>query len=475
MSRRPKGAGATPAPAGAIEPTDAADRSRPADPARLADLARDPRAAGGDLVAFLDAAPTPFHAVAEVVRRLEAAGFSRLDERERWTLSAGDRRYVVRDGGSVVAVRVGRQAPSDAGFRLVGAHTDSPTFRVRPTADVRRFGQHLVGVEVYGGPLAHTWMDRDLTVAGRVAVRAHDGAEDGAVDLRLVRLEGAPLRMPSLAIHLDRDVARDGVKLNPQQHLVPVWGGDRGDGGGFLEAVAGAAGVDAREVLAHDLVLVDAQPPALAGRDDAWVVGARQDDLACVHAGVLALLGAEDGGLADATQVLVANDHEEVGSGSAEGARGPFLEDALRRVAAACDDVDPQAFARAAARSLLVSADMAHAVHPSYADRHEPEHRPVLGGGPVVKANANQAYATDAATAAAFVLACAEAGVPVQRFVTRGDLPCGSTIGPLTATRLGIPAVDVGNPLWGMHSVRETTAASDVALMAQALAVHLAR
>ena len=412
---------------------------------------------GDDLRAFSDASPSPSHAVAEMVRRLQAQGFAALDEADRWTLSPGDRRYVVRAGGSIVAFRVGSDAPSDAGLRIVGAHTDSPTFKVRPHHDVRRAGYRLVGVETYGGLLAHTWLDRELTVAGRVALR-------GGV-VRLVALPGAPLRFPSLAIHLDRSV-RDGLTLDTQRQLVPVWGSELGTEPGLLEALAAELGVAVDDVTGHDLVLADTQPAARTGADGTWIAAPRLDNQTSCHSGTHALL---DAPAAAHTQVLVANDHEEVGSGSAEGARGSFLEDVLRRIVAATGDTDPQSVARTFARSRLVSADAAHALHPTQPERHEPAHTPALGGGPVVKANADQAYATDARSGGWFSERCAEVGVPVQHFVSRNDLPCGSTIGPLTATRLGISTVDVGAPLLGMHSCRELVSALDVPMMLRAL------
>ena len=418
---------------------------------------------GADLRAFVDASPSPFHVVAEMIRRLASEGFTALDEGDRWELAPGDRRFVVREG-SVVAFRVGSEPPSAAGLRLVGAHTDSPTFRVRPLPDVRRAGYRLVGVEPYGGLLAHTWLDRELTLAGRVAVLVHD-----EVELRPVRLPGAPLRLPSLAIHLDRSV-RDGLVLDPQRHLVPLLGTDLDGEPALLELLAEQAGVGVEQVLSHDLVLSDAQPAAATGADGSWIAAPRLDNNGSCHSGVLALLACTPG---PSTAVLVANDHEEVGSGSAEGARGPFLGDVLLRLLAATGETDPQALPRTLARSRLVSADMAHAVHPSFADRHEPSHQPVLGGGPVLKTNANQAYATDAGTAAWFVTRCAEVGVPVQHFVSRADLPCGSTIGPLTATRLGVPTVDVGSPMLAMHSCRELASAADVPLMVAALTACL--
>jgi aspartyl aminopeptidase len=328
---------------------------------------------------------------------------------------------------------------------------------VRPHSEIRQAGYRLVGVEPYGGGLWHTWLDRELTVAGRVALRGGS--------TQLVRLPGAPLRLPSLAIHLDRSV-REGLTLDPQRHLVPVWDRDLGSEPGLAEAVAATLDLDADDVVGHDLVLADTQPAARAGADGTWVAAPRLDNLACCHAGLLALLAAP---ATARTQLLVCNDHEEVGSGSMAGARGSFLEDVVQRLATATDPDDPQAVHRALARSVLVSADMAHAVHPTQYDRHEPAHQPQLGGGPVLKVNANQAYATDGTTGGWFAERCAEAGVPLQRFVSRADLPCGSTIGPLTATRLGVATVDVGSPMLAMHSCRELASALDVPLMVAAL------
>ena len=406
---------------------------------------------GDDLRAFVDVSPTPFHAVAEMTRRLSAAGFTWLLETDTWPLAPAGRHFVVRDGGSLIAFRVGTAPLADAGVRLIGTHTDSPTFKVRPLSDVSRAGYRLVGVEPYGGMLAHTWMDRELTVAGRVVT------SDGVPEL--VRLPGGKLRLPSLAIHLDRSV-RDGLVLDPQRHLVPVLGLDTE--ASLLEQLGFP------DALGFDLVLTDTQPAGTTGSD--WIAAPRLDNLGSCHSALHALLDTEG---EKHTQLLVANDHEEVGSGSAQGARGSFLADVLARLVAATGDTDPQAFPRAMAQSTLVSADMAHAVHPNYSDRHEPSHTPILGGGPVLKHNANQSYATDAGTAAWFTSRAAEAGVPVQHFVTRADLPCGSTIGPLTATRLGIATVDIGSPMLAMHSCRELAAAKDIGLMIAAMTACL--
>jgi aspartyl aminopeptidase len=416
-----------------------------------------------DLLDFIAASPSPYHAVAEMTERLARHGFTPLAEADRWSLAVGDRRYVVRDGGSLIAFRVGRQPVTDAGMRMIGTHTDSPTLKVRPTEDVRRHDYAQVGVEPYGGLLAHTWLDRDLTLAGRLALLT-----DQAVATTLVHVERPVLRIPSLAIHLAREIRETGLKLDPQRHLVPVLG--QADAPTVRTLLAEAAGVAEDAIIGHDLVTADTQPPALGGADGTAIHAPRLDNLASCHAAVAALCSAAD---SDVTQIVVANDHEEVGSATAEGARGSFLDDTITRIVRLVDGDEPQARVRALARSLLVSCDMAHAVHPNYADRHEPEHRPRLGGGPVIKLNANQSYASDAGSMAWFAARAHDVGVGVQHFVVRADLPCGSTIGPLTATRLGIQTVDVGNPMLSMHSCREQASTVDIEPLITVLDAHL--
>lgn len=417
-----------------------------------------------DLLRFVAEGPSPYHAVAEMVRRLDDAGFTQLDETAHWSLAAGDRRYVVRDGSSLIAFRIGTLAPTDAGLRLLGTHTDSPTLKVRPREDIRRHGYAQVGVEPYGGLLAHTWLDRDLTLAGRVAFLT----QDGVVATSLVHLHDPVLRIPSLAIHLFRELREQGLKLDPQRHLVPVLG--LAQAPALREVLADAVGVPVDAIVAHDLVTADTQPPALGGSDGSGLYAPRLDNLVSCHAAIRALCAAETG---HATQIVTAHDHEEAGSSSAEGARGSFLVDTVTRIVGLLDGVDPQARVRALARSVLISVDMAHAVHPNYPDRHESEHRPQLGAGPVLKRNAGQSYASDARSSGWFIARARDAGVDVQHFVMRADLPCGSTIGPLTATRLGVQTVDVGNPMLSMHSCREQASALDLAPMIAVLRAHL--
>ena len=415
-----------------------------------------------DLLAFLDASPTPYHAVAVSAARLEAQGFTRLDERQPWSLRPGDRRYVVRFGSSIAALRVGTKPPSESGFRLVGAHTDSPNLRLKPRPASVRDANLCLDVEVYGSPILATWTDRDLGVAGRVAVRVRAGVEE-----RLVRLDAAAVRIPNVAIHLNRAVNEDGLKLDKHRQLAPVlsaW-----DGTGLPDAavrawIASSLSCEPDAVVGFDLGLFDLQPARYAGLAQEFVVSARLDNLASCHAALSALTASDDG---DSTSIALLFDHEEVGSESAEGAAGSFARDLLSRL---CEAFPASGgLPRAVAQSLLVSADMAHAVHPNQPEKHDGVHAPRINGGPAVKTNANQRYATDGSTGAFFRGLCRDAGVPCQEFVSRGDQPCGSTIGPIVATGLGVRTVDVGNPMWAMHSVRETAGRADVASMISVL------
>lgn len=412
--------------------------------------------AARDLCAYLNESPSPYHAVLETTRRLEAAGFSRLREDEAWELGPGDARYVTRADSSVIAFRVGDRPPTESGFRIVGAHTDSPNLRLKPQPSCGKEGYAQLGVEVYGGVLLYTWLDRDLGVAGRVVVEE----PDGSLARRVVRLHAPAARVASLAIHLDREVNDKGVQLNKQNHLSPMIG--LGEGPAAVERLFGALGVEASRVRGFDLGLYDLTPATLGGQDDSFVFAGRLDNLASCHAATTALANAQRSA---STQVIALFDHEEVGSGSAQGAAGPFLRDVLTRIVHG----DHGTFLRAIAASFCVSADMAHAVHPNYVDKHEGKHMPRIGKGPVVKTNVQQRYATDGETGARFRALCRRAEVPVQDFVTRTDLACGSTIGPITAAQLGIATVDVGNPMLSMHSIREMCGAGDVGMMIAAL------
>jgi aspartyl aminopeptidase len=426
----------------------------------------DARDAALDLIDFLDAAPSPYHAAAEASRRLVAAGFTELPLAGDWPAAAG--KYVVTDGGSLFAWIVAEGSPAHASFRLLGAHTDSPTLRVKPRPDVGRAGVRQLAVEVYGGAVLNSWLSRDLGLAGRVVVRTPDGPQT-----RLLRVHRPVLWVPQLAIHLDQDIRSAGLKLDAQQHLVPIWAVGEPDPGSFARFLATELGVAPSDVLSHDVMTYDLAGATLTGASEEFVTAGRLDDLGCSHASVAAFCAIAAEPARQHVSALVLFDNEEIGSVSATGARSAWLGRQLERTVLARgggrDD-----FLRAVAGSLHVSADMTHATHPNYADRHEPGHPVALNGGPVIKMSANVLYATDAPTHAAFLLATEQAGVPVQYFVNRSGVRSGSTIGPIVAAGLAVPTVDVGFAALAMHSAREFCGAADSAPMIAALRAFLA-
>lgn len=412
------------------------------------------------LIAFLNASPTPFHAVEAAAIRLRSLGAVALDEKETWSLKPGQTAYVTRNQSSIVAIRI----PADLGpgtsgsiaFRIVAAHTDSPCLKLKPRAPESMANYRQWGVEVYGGILHNSWLDRDLGVAGRITRMGDDG-----IHSQLVRTEDKPFRIPQLAIHLDRGVNESGLILNAQRHLVPILGLSDPPGRSFeswLEEAAGAR----LESLSCELHLYDTTPAGYGGFDDEFVFSGRLDNLAMSHAALEAF--AREPAAPNVIQVTALFDNEEVGSTSAQGANSNLIEAVLERVLLALGRTREEAMA-AQARSLLISADMAHAIHPNYPEKHEPCHYPLLNRGPVVKGNVNMRYATNGETSARFKDWCRRAGVPVQDFVNRTDLACGTTIGPHVAAALGIPTVDVGNPMLSMHSAREMCGADDHGLM----------
>ena len=422
------------------------------------------RSVADALCAFIDDSPSPYHAVAAAVALLEEAGFVETGLGAPFPGDAGGR--YVRRGGSIIAWR--QPAGPVRAFRLVGAHTDSPNLRIKPRPDRVSARTRQLGVEVYGGVLLNSWLDRDLGLSGRVSVRTAEGPE-----VRLLRIDEPLLRVPQLAIHLDRDIVTDGLKLNAQQHLAPLWDldGDRGSQASFVDLVAERLDVAAGDVLAWDVMAHDLTPSRRTGVDGVFVSAPRLDNLCSSFAGLRGLVRTPED--APATPVVCLYDHEEVGSTSGTGADSALLASVLERIALA-SGADRDAFHAALAGSLCVSADMAHATHPNYADRHEPDHHVAMNEGPVVKVNANQRYASDAESTGVLLQACADEGIPTQRFVTRTDLPCGSTIGPITAARLGIPTVDVGVAQLAMHSARELCGADDPDWYERAMAAVLA-
>lgn len=425
-----------------------------------------------DLARFVESSPSSFHAAHEVARRAVEAGFTLLDEADAWPTSTAEGRYVVVRDGAVIAWATPAGAGATTPFAILGAHTDSPGFKLKPKPTTGREGWWQAGVEVYGGPLLNSWLDRELELAGRLVTL--DGRS------HLVRT-GPLLRIPQLAIHLDRG-ANDGLTLDKQRHTQPVWGlGALGaPDADLLALLAEHAGVRAAEVGGYDLVVADTQAPRIFGAHEELLASGRLDNLLSVHAGLTALLDVASGGGATTGRggeapvaVLAAFDHEEIGSETRSGASGPFLADVLARISGGFGASDEDRH-RALAASLCVSSDVGHSVHPNYPERHDPANRPIAGGGPILKINANQRYATDAHGAAAWAAACAAAGVPSQEFVSENTVPCGSTIGPLTATRLGIRTVDVGAPILSMHSARELTAVADPYHLSRAIAAVFA-
>ncbi|WP_404437624.1 M18 family aminopeptidase [Microbacterium aerolatum] len=401
-----------------------------------------------DLADFVAASPSSYHAAAEVARRLEDAGFVRLEEEDEWPAQPGGSFVVVRDG-AVIAWVVPKDAAPTTPAQIFGAHTDSPGFKLKPQPTTGSRGWLQAGVEIYGGPLLNSWLDRELRLAGRLALA------DGRVVLADT---GALLRLPQLAVHLDRE-ANKALTLDRQLQTQPVWGlGDPLEED-LIGELASSAGVNAADVRGFDAVVADSARGAVFGKDDAFFASGRLDDLASVHAGVVALADASKA--PDRIAVLAAFDHEELGSASRSGAAGPFLEDILSRVYAGLG-ADATEQRRAFAASWHLSSDVGHSVHPNYAFKHDPVVQPLLGSGPILKINANQRYATDAVGSAAWAQWCQTAGVASQEFVSNNTVPCGSTIGPITATRLGIRTVDVGIPILSMHSARELAGVSDL-------------
>lgn len=412
-----------------------------------------------DLLDFIDASPSPWHAVDTAVQRLSKQGYSALDECQAWQLKAGQGYYVVRGGASIIAFHLGQKKPNEIGFRLVGAHTDSPGLRLKPKAAYATDDLIRIGVEVYGGPILATFTDRDLSVAGRISLRSKNG-----FDLRLVKLDQPMLRLPNLAIHMNREVNDKGLLLNKQTELPLIFG--QCEAGvdaeqAFLSQLAQSANANAADILSFELNVFDTQKGSFWGAKQAFIANSQLDNLASCHAALSALLATEK---PMATIVCALFDHEEVGSESATGASGSFLSDVLQRISSS-RKLDDDARLQAMARSFLVSADMAHAYHPNHPSAYEPCHHVLVNHGPVIKTNANQLYASNAESSARFMQLCEAAGVPYQQYAHRSDLGCGSTIGPIVAANLGVPSVDVGSPMWAMHSLRESAGVLDHAYM----------
>lgn len=419
-----------------------------------------------DLLDFIDASPSPWHAVATIEQRLQTAQFQRIQESDSWPLVPGGRYYVIRDDSSIAAFAIGKQDLAETGFKILGAHTDSPSLRVKPQPLLDSDKLLRLAVEVYGGPILATFTDRDLSLAGRVAYQE----SDGRIASRLLRFDEALLRLPNLAIHMNRSVNEDGLKLKKQAELPLIFSSsveqqlpaDR-----FKQLLERAAGIAADSILSWELNVYDTQKGAFWGDDQLFYADSQLDNLASCHAGLSALL--DDNALNSGNTLVCAFfDHEEIGSESCKGAAGSFLPDVLERIANSMGN-KPDDFRRALANSFMVSADMAHAYHPNFPSSYEPGHKVIVNHGPVIKVNVNHRYASECVSEATFIRICQQAEVPYQKYAHHGDLPCGSTIGPITSAKLGIRSVDVGSPMWAMHSLRESAGVLDHLYMIRAL------
>ena len=404
---------------------------------------------------FIAASPTPFHATKNLLTMFVDNGFSVLDESQDWGIESNKAYVVTRNDSSIIAFRTG--ADIDNGMQMLGAHTDSPCLRIKPNPDIKKHGYTQLGVEVYGGALYHPWMDRDLSIAGRVSgVRSN-----GELFHELIDFKRAIAIIPNLAIHLDRD-ANKSREINAQQHLPLIIGQHPNSDfkALLLKQLAEEGMDDAAQVLDFELSCYDVQPPSLVGLNQEFVCASRLDNLLSSYIAARALLDTNT----EQASLFISTDHEEVGSSSACGAQGPFLKSLLQRLTDT-----PAALTQLISRSSMVSCDNAHGIHPNYADKHDQNHGPLLNAGPVIKINNNQRYATNSISSSKFKQVCEKVNVPVQTFVTRSDMGCGSTIGPITATEIGIETIDIGAPQWAMHSIRETAGSKDCDYLYQAL------
>jgi len=411
-----------------------------------------------NLLDFIDASPSPWHAVANIEIQLKRFQFEQLLETEKWTLTAGGRYYVIRDDSSIIFFVLGQKPLPETGIKIVGAHTDSPGLRVKPNAVTAQEGLMRLNVEIYGGPILATFADRDLSLAGRVSYRT----QQGAIASKQVCFPNALLRLPNLAIHMNRGVNEDGLKFQKQTELPLILANiteaqlPLSD---FSELLQQQSGLDSHEILNWDLNVYDTQKGAFWGANQEFFTDSQLDNLASCHAALQAILD-EAILQSDNTLLCAFFDHEEIGSESNRGADGSFLTDVLQRVAFATE-TDREDYQRTLAKSFLISADMAHAYQPNFPNAYDPDHKVMVNQGPVIKINASHRYSSESISAAMFSNWCDLANVPYQRYAHRCDLPCGSTIGPIASAQLGIRSIDVGNPMWAMHSIRESAGVFD--------------
>jgi len=400
-----------------------------------------------DLCDYIAKSPTPFHATRTLLELFTGNGFKHLGEADDWTIESNSSYVITRNDSSIIAFRTGKDYQQ--GFQMLGAHTDSPCLRIKPNPEINKYGYTQLGVEVYGGVLLHPWLDRELSIAGRVS----GVTKDGTLFHDLVDFERPIAIIPNLAIHLDRE-ANTKRAINPQTHLPIIIGQEENIDfkALLLKKLTKQGRSDAEQVLEFELSCYDVQAPSLVGLNQEFVCASRIDNLLSTYIGARAILDTES----DQASLFISTDHEEVGSASACGAQGPFLKSVLQRLTDS-----PSSMTQLITRSTMVSCDNAHGIHPNYADKHDQNHGPRLNAGPVIKINNNQRYATNSVSSAKFKQICDKLGIPVQTFVTRSDMGCGSTIGPITATELGIETLDIGAPQWAMHSIRETAGTLD--------------
>lgn len=410
------------------------------------------------LLDFMDASPVNFLAARNIASELERAGYCRLDpQMPIGEVKASDKLYVTKNDSSVYAFHIGHKPMADAGFRMICAHCDSPTFRIKPNAEMLCEGGIVkLNTEVYGGPIMSTWFDRPLTIAGRVIVRGEDALHPKTL---LLHVKRPLLQISNLAIHFNRQV-NDGVKLSKQKDMLPILGlviDELEKGNLLMNVICGELGMKPEAILDFDLYLADATPACTFGVHNEFLSSGRLDDLSMCFAGMEAMIATDT---TDATKVLAIFDNEETGSQTKQGAGSPFLSMMLKRIALAQSGTE-EAFYQAVERAFMVSADNAHAWHPNYSEKYDPTNHPVLGGGPVIKFNAAQKYVSDAVSSAVFAEICREAGVPCQRFVNHSDVAGGSTLGNILASSIPVKGVDMGNAILAMHSCRETGSTAD--------------
>ena len=403
------------------------------------------------LLSFIEQSPTPFHATLNLLALFKDVGFSVLDEGAQWKIKANKSYVVTRNDSSIIAFKTG--ANLDAGINMIGAHTDSPCLRIKPNPQIEKYGYTQLGVEVYGGALLHPWLDRDLSIAGRVS----GVNKKGELFHEIIDFKKAVAIIPSLAIHLNRD-ANSKSAINKQRHLPLIF--SQREKLDFKKLLLDYCNKGAAEILEYELSCYDTQPPALVGLDDEFVSAARLDNLLSTYIGARALLDSSG----DQAALFISTDHEEVGSTSAAGAQGPFLKSVLERITNNASELT-----QIVSRSTLISCDNAHGIHPNYSDKHDRNHGPVLNQGPVIKINNSQRYASNSVSSAKFKQLCAANDIPTQTFVIRSDMRCGSTIGPITASEIGIETLDIGAPQWAMHSTRETAGSKDCEYLYKAL------